>query len=140
MLTLLEKVNNTAPIGIKTMPMIKNEIITGPGVNRGCHAFSRCCLNAVSIVQNYYYYWLEVIADQPTHCLLSGFFAEDLLLANNILVVRLFVNYNIMLHVPDFNVRTANPPEFSLRITDRTLPCTKFNPMGYAFVIIVLNK
>lgn len=54
-LTAFEKVNSTAPIGIKTMPMTKKEIITGPGVNKGCHAFIRCCLKAVSIISNHCY-------------------------------------------------------------------------------------
>lgn len=38
-----------APIGIKTIPIIKKDNMTGLGVRMGCHAFNRCCLKAVSM-------------------------------------------------------------------------------------------
>jgi hypothetical protein len=34
-------------MGMKTMPIIKKDKITGRGVRIGCQAFKRCCLNAV---------------------------------------------------------------------------------------------
>lgn len=34
-------------MGMKTIPIIKNDKITGRGVRIGCQAFKRCCLNAV---------------------------------------------------------------------------------------------
>jgi hypothetical protein len=83
-LTAFEKVNSTAPIGIKTMPMTKKEIITGPGVNKGCHAFIRCCLKAVSIISKHCYLTGR-LGQINRHGLLSGFLAEDLLLVNIIL-------------------------------------------------------
>lgn len=36
-------------MGAKRMPMMNNVGSTVRGVRIGCHAFSRCCLNAVSI-------------------------------------------------------------------------------------------
>ena len=37
------------PMGAKRMPMMKSVGNTVFGVRIGCHAFRRCCLNAVSI-------------------------------------------------------------------------------------------
>jgi len=45
--TELEANNKATPIGMKTIPTSKNEVITGTGVKMGCHAGSCCCLNAV---------------------------------------------------------------------------------------------
>jgi len=37
------------PTGINAMPITKNVGKTVPAVNIGCHAGSRCCLNALSV-------------------------------------------------------------------------------------------
>ena len=50
--TLLFPQMSRAPIGAKTMPMIKRVGRTVFGVRMGCHAFRRCCLKAVSAVQS----------------------------------------------------------------------------------------
>ena len=40
------------PIGINATPMTKKVGSTVPAVNIGCHAGSRCCLNALSKENN----------------------------------------------------------------------------------------
>lgn len=40
---------NSPPIGANKRPIMKRVGKTVLGVRMGCHAFSRCCLNAVSV-------------------------------------------------------------------------------------------
>ena len=40
--TELEASRRTTPTGMKTMPMMRKEMMTGSGVRIGCHAFSFC--------------------------------------------------------------------------------------------------
>jgi hypothetical protein len=51
-----------APMGAKMRPIMKMVGKTALGVKMGCHAFNRCCLNAVSARQlcMIYTYWLAV--------------------------------------------------------------------------------
>jgi len=49
--TLLFPQMRRAPIGAKTIPMMKSVGRTVFGVRMGCHAFRRCCLKAVSATQ-----------------------------------------------------------------------------------------
>jgi hypothetical protein len=47
--TLLLPIMRRAPMGAKMMPMMRSVGRTVFGVRIGCQAFSRCCLNAVSM-------------------------------------------------------------------------------------------
>jgi hypothetical protein len=46
--TELDANKRTAPTGINAIPTIKKAVMTGTGVKIGCHAFSCCCLKAVT--------------------------------------------------------------------------------------------
>ena len=46
-LMLLDVTNRPMPMGMKMRPMTKKAGSTVPAVRMGCHAGSRCCLNAV---------------------------------------------------------------------------------------------
>ena len=45
---MLDEYKRPTPTGMKMQPMRKKNAITGLGVKIGCHALSRCCLNAES--------------------------------------------------------------------------------------------
>ena len=47
--TLLLPMMRRAPMGAKIIPMMRSVGRTVLGVRIGCQAFSRCCLNAVSM-------------------------------------------------------------------------------------------